>query len=979
METTVYLSINDHPKKVASKLHKQFGHPTPEKLISLIRNANHDNVDLETEIKEVSKNCEACAKFRKPCPRPVVSVPMATKFNETVSMDLKVWGKRYFIVIVDLATRFCASAVIDDKKPRTILKALFLSWISFFGAPKKLLSDNGREFDNSEMRQFGESFNVRIMATAAESPWSNGVCERLNGVLGGMVSKIQADSGCDVQVALAWAVSARNALANFSGFSPNQLVFGQNPAMPDLFNCKPPALGSVVSSDIVRENLNALHVARKEFLQCESSEKLRRALRSNIRSTPTENVNNGDLVYYKRNEGTEWHGPGSVIGRDGKQVLVRHGGTYVRVHTCRLARAVNSEPVDSEIFDSSDLNAARPTSEQTIEDRYSSEEESEVCNNDRVSRDETTSPDQNSILDPGTDMEIMVDGPTNETRSTPAISKIRFKVGQKLQGVDCNTGEVVSGQLVSRAGKATGKYGNCFNMKHDSHGGIEWVNLNDLSDVLIIPENDERVVMFVSDDVEAAKYKEIQNWQENNVYEETSDLGQSCISVRWVVTEKLKDGKTIVKARLVARGFEEESSGLRKDSPTIAKESVRVAIGIAASKQWHVNSVDIKSAYLQGDEINRDILLKPPPECYEGRLWKLRKTVYGLCDAARAWYLRVKKELLELSVKVCSLDPSLFVWYKENILEGILCVYVDDFLWAGTAAFKTNVIDKIYDLFSIGSAESSSFKYIGLNIRSCGNCITIDQHHYVSTLTPIKISPSRSALKNSELSEREKSEYKALLGQLNWISTNTRPDISFETCNLSVSHNKATVSDLLRLNKLVSRAVSSPLKIYVPRLWSLESCSLECFSDASFANLSDGGSQGGFIIFLKDVNGNRCPLHWQSRKVRRVVKSTLSAEALALLDGAETAVYLGKMLQELTRNICKVHCMVDNKSLYDTIYSSKSVEDKRLRIDIAVLRDMLSRGEIASVSWVSTKLQLADSLTKRGACTHRLRAVVSGN
>ena len=211
----------------------------------------------------MSKNCEACAKFRKPCPRPVVSVPMATKFNETVSMDLKVWGKRYFIVIVDLATRFCASAVIDDKKPRTILKALFLSWISFFGAPKKLLSDNGREFDNSEMRQFGESFNVRIMATAAESPWSNGVCERLNGVLGGMVSKIQADSGCDVQVALAWGVSARNALANFSGFSPNQLLFGQNPAMPDLINCKPPALGSVVSLDIVRDNLNALHVARK--------------------------------------------------------------------------------------------------------------------------------------------------------------------------------------------------------------------------------------------------------------------------------------------------------------------------------------------------------------------------------------------------------------------------------------------------------------------------------------------------------------------------------------------------------------------------------------------------------------------------------------------------------------------------------------------------------------------------------------------
>ena len=87
--------------------------------------------------------------------------------------------------------------------------------------------------------------------------------------------------------------------------------------------------------------------------------------------------------------------------------------------------------------------------------------------------------------------------------------------------------------------------------------------------------------MFVSDDIEAAKYKEIQNWQENNVYEETSDLGQSCISMRWVITEKLKDGKTVVQARLVAKGFEEESSGLRKDFPTIAKESV------ATSSNWN--------------------------------------------------------------------------------------------------------------------------------------------------------------------------------------------------------------------------------------------------------------------------------------------------------------------------------------------------------------------------------------------------------
>ena len=40
----------------------------------------------------------------------------------------------------------------------------------------------------------------------------------------------------------------------------------------------------------------------------------------------------------------------------------------------------------------------------------------------------------------------------------------------------------------------------------------------------------------------------------------------------------------------------------------------------------------------------------PPPEYFRGFLWKLKKTVYGLGDAACAWYLRVKTELLTLGV-----------------------------------------------------------------------------------------------------------------------------------------------------------------------------------------------------------------------------------------------------------------------------------------------------------------------------------------
>ena len=339
--------------------------------------------------------------------------------------------------------------------------------------------------------------------------------------------------------------------------------------------------------------------------------------------------------------------------------------------------------------------------------------------------------------------------------------------------------------------------------------------------------------------------------------------------------------------------------------------------------------------------------------------------------------MRVKSELLKLSIKICNLDKSLFYWYNGNVLEGVICVYVDDFLWTGTAEFKNCVIEKLYSLFCIGNLAHNSFKYVGMHITAAKEGILVDQLQYVSSVNPIKISFQRASCKASELSTSEKQEYRALLGQLSWIATHTRPDIAFETCDLSVSHSRATVGDLLRLNKLVSRMKSDQLRMAFPKLKSVESCVLEAYADASFANLPDGSSQGGFVIFLKDQDNKRCPIFWQSRKIRRVVKSTLSAETLALLDCAEASVYLARILLEITGYNLKVNCVIDNKSLFDALHSSHCLEDRRLRIDIAVLRDMIDRGEITIVSWVASPLQLADCLTKKGVCTKRLPAAIS--
>ena len=65
----------------------------------------------------------------------------------------------------------------------------------------------------------------------------------------------------------------------------------------------------------------------------------------------------------------------------------------------------------------------------------------------------------------------------------------------------------------------------------------------------------------VNDRVEIldAEQAELTNWRKHNVYDETEDVGQRVILVRWVIKQKFKNNKMIYKARLVARGFEEEN------------------------------------------------------------------------------------------------------------------------------------------------------------------------------------------------------------------------------------------------------------------------------------------------------------------------------------------------------------------------------------------------------------------------------------
>ena len=188
-------------------------------------------------------------------------------FNETVAMDLKQFRGVYILHMVDHATRYSAAAIISSKEKEVIIDKIFKHWIAIFGTPNLFRSDNGGEFNYELFREMGEQLNFNIKTTAAESPWSNSIVEKQNGVIENMMEKVMPDVGCSLEVALAWCISAKNALLNSYGYNPNQLVFGYNPNFPSVMRNKPPPLAGVIANKLIALHLNELIQQGKDLLK----------------------------------------------------------------------------------------------------------------------------------------------------------------------------------------------------------------------------------------------------------------------------------------------------------------------------------------------------------------------------------------------------------------------------------------------------------------------------------------------------------------------------------------------------------------------------------------------------------------------------------------------------------------------------------------------------------------------------------------
>jgi hypothetical protein len=185
-----------------------------------------------------------------------------------------------------------------------------------------------------------------------------------------------------------------------------------------------------------------------------------------------------------------------------------------------------------------------------------------------------------------------------------------------------------------------------------------------------------------------AAAKELASWRECAAYERAvPPPGQHIMGSRMIYTTKVyADGTTGPKCRVVVQGFTDAEKGhLDKYAPTGAKTSFRMVNSLMSTFGFRPRSLDIKTAFLQGRDLDRVVFIRPPPEANEdaGVCWRLIKPAYGLIDAAAKWAGRVKDVLTGLGACQSVIDPAVYYWIKGGTTYGMMVTHVDDFYWGG--------------------------------------------------------------------------------------------------------------------------------------------------------------------------------------------------------------------------------------------------------------------------------------------------------
>lgn len=470
--------------------------------------------------------------------------------------------------------------------------------------------------------------------------------------------------------------------------------------------------------------------------------------------------------------------------------------------------------------------------------------------------------------------------------------------------------------------------------------------------------------------------REIESIEEN----ETWDVVDKPSNVRvldskWVFA--LKEHETQdndkFKARLVVRGFNQDSNSFNYDeiySPVARLSTIRTVLAIGNENKFRFDQLDVKTAFLNG-ELKDDVFMYPPEgvSVIQGKVLKLRKSLYGLKQAAKCWNDTFSNFLIELGFQRSLNDSCLYTLNKSGKFL-YLCLYVDDILLASKDDCLINSTkEQLMKKFKIKDKGPVSH-FLGLEIQYDreNGIMKIGQTKFAEKLlskfnmsdcksNSIPINPQLTLLQ--ETSSCSNKPYRELIGSIMYLMLGTRPDLSFCIHYFSRYQNKYS-DELWIYLKDVLKYIKGTVNLGLVYKCCNQEPILTCYCDSDWA--SDKTDRKSVTGYLFNLYGNL--LVWSTKKQKCISLSTTESELVALCSALTEGLWLQKLLQDLGIDTSKMLVYEDNQGCINIVKNpGNNRRVKHIDIKYHFICEQIQLKNI-EIKYIESKQQIADILTK---------------
>jgi len=418
---------------------------------------------------------------------------------------------------------------------------------------------------------------------------------------------------------------------------------------------------------------------------------------------------------------------------------------------------------------------------------------------------------------------------------------------------------------------------------------------------------------------------EVDTLQEMNTFEVIDrQPWMKIISSVWALRiKRFPDGSVKkLKARLCARGYEQVHGQdyFETFAPVVQWLTVRLILVVTIILGLENKQIDYTAAFVQAP-IDTDVYMEIPQLfAIKGKVWKLRKSIYGLKQSPRNYFLHMKSKLEELGFKQSDSDPCLF------ISATVIClIYVDDALLVykdhnAADDLTTRMLQKGM-LFNV---ESDVAGYLGVLIdRKQDGSIIMRQEGLTKrivealflddkSITPVS-TPATAFLPIDAEGEPALGlyNYASVVGMLNYLQGHSRIDIGFAVSQVARFVHSPKRSHELALERIGRYLKGTLDKGLVLRPFQFEAekdnLHVDIFVDAAFAsgwgtelgtNPDSVKSRTGYVI---EVMG--CSVIWCSKLQTSIATSTMESEYTALSMALRAAIPLLSVCKAVARGL----------------------------------------------------------------------------